>query len=120
MSDQEDYGEVLLADGKREKISGIFTVYRDEREVTIAETVGGTLVVRTKSWLRQNDRKEVETINCYTKETFAMMLEAMCLSAEYLGFDVKEESKKLHGDGQICYEYAGRGVPNFAKESNNA
>jgi hypothetical protein len=104
-----------MVDGKEQEVTALFTVFRDEREVTICTTESGTIVVCTKSWLRENNRELVQTVNAYTVETFAMMFEAMCLGAEYLGVDVKAEAAKLHAsDDTICYEYAGRGEPNFS------
>ena len=118
MSELENLGEMLNKDGEVEKIVALFTVYRDDREVTVCETDQGTIVVSTKSWLRQNDRKLVEHVNAYTKETFAMMFEAMVLGSQYLQLDLTKEAMLLHAsqENQINYEYAGRGEPNFKRD----
>ena len=115
MSD-ENHGQLSFPDGHTEIVVALFTIYRDDREVTICETDRGTIAVLTKSWLRTNNRELVQTINVYTKETFAMMAETMLLGAEYLGIDVMAEALKLHaGEGTINYEYAGRGKPKFSE-----
>jgi uncharacterized ubiquitin-like protein YukD len=115
MSGSETYGDLRLPNGQTEKIVALFTVYRDDREVSVCETDKDTIVVSTKSWLRQNDRELVQTVNAYTRETFAMMAEAMILGAEYLGMDLKEQAALLHASdaNTIRYEYAGRGEPKF-------
>jgi len=111
---KESLGKLQMIDGKVQEVTALFTVYRDEREATVCQTEQGTIVVCTKSWLRENNRELVETVNAYTIETFAMMFEAMILGAEYLGVDIKAEAAKLHAsDHVIRYEYAGRGEPNF-------
>ncbi len=114
--ESETYGDLRFPNGTTEKIVAVFTIYRDDREVSICETDTGTIVVVTKSWLRQNDRKLVETVNAYTRETFAMMAEAMILGGRYLGVDLTKQAALLHAsdDNQIRYEYAGRGEPNFS------
>jgi hypothetical protein len=114
---KETFGQVQIGDEDRKAIVAIFTVVRDEREVSVCEADDGTYVVATKSWLRQNNRELVQTVNVYTKETFVMMLEAMLLGAEYMGLNVGEESSRLHAsDGHgIKFEYAGRGEPAFNK-----
>jgi hypothetical protein len=114
---QESFGKLQMADGSEQEIAALFTIFRDEREVTICQTDKGTIAVCTKSWLRENDRKLVETVNAYTIETFTMMVEAMCLGAEYLGIDLKAQAEKLHANEQaIRYEYAGRGEPDFISQ----
>ena len=109
---ENDFGKLSFPDGHTEKIVALFTIYCDDREVTICETDQETIAVATKSWLRKNDRKSVETINAYTKETFAMMAAAMVLGAEYIGLDLSAA-----GESKINYEYAGRGEPCFGKEA---
>jgi len=114
--DQETFGELRLPNGVVESITALFTLYRDDREVSVCETNNGTIVVSTKSWLKQNDRELVQTVNAYTKESFVMMAETMILGAEYLGIDLSRQAALLHAsdDNQIKYEYAGRGEPNFS------
>jgi hypothetical protein len=115
---ENDFGKLSFPDGHTEKAVALFTIYRDDREVTICETDRQTIAVVTKSWLRKNNRELVQTINAYTKETFALMAEAMVLGAEYLGLDLNAEALKLHaGESKINYEYAGRGEPSFGKET---
>jgi hypothetical protein len=116
VSEAETYGEIRLPNGDTESIVALFTIYRDDREVSVCETDKGSLVVSTKSWLKQNDRELVESVNIYTNQTFVMMAEAMMLGAEYLGINIQDELKLLHAsDGdQIKYEYAGRGEPKFS------
>lgn len=112
----ETYGELRTPDGKTKKLVAIFTVFRDEREVTVAQTEDGSLVISTKSWLRDNNRELVHTVHHYTLETFAMMAETMLLGAEYFGIDMAAEAKRLHAsDGKCRIEFAGRGEPNFTK-----
>jgi hypothetical protein len=104
----QSYGEVTLKDGSVEQITAFFTIYRDEREVTICNTSEGSIAVLTKSWLKQNNRELVETLNLYTKETFVMAIEAILLGSEYLGIDLQDACAKLHADqGAIKYECAG-------------
>lgn len=109
----------LNVSGADENIAKLFRVFRDDREVTICQTDQGTIVVETLSWLRKNDRQEVRTINAYTAETFAMMLEAMHLGADYFGIDLKKGLEQLHAsDGdRINYEYAGAGEPSFKQSA---
>lgn len=112
----ESFGQLQSSDGTKQKITALFTIFRDEREVSVMQTDKGTIVVNTKSWLRDNDRKLVETTNVYTPETFIMMLEAMTLGAEYFGIDMLKQVEKLHAsEGGIRYEYAGRGEPDFSR-----
>lgn len=112
----ESFGQLQSSDGTRQEITALFTVFRDEREVSVMQTDKGTIVVNTKSWLRDNDRKLVETTNVYTLETFVMMLEAMTLGAEYFGIDMMKQVEKLHAsEGGIQFEYAGRGEPDFSR-----
>ena len=115
----EDIIGTLNISGKDEKLTKLFRVFRDDREVTVCETESGTLVVETLSWLRANDRQEVRTVNAYTAETFALMLETMHLGAQYFGIDLTKEIERLHAsDGdRIRYEYAGAGQPDFGLAS---
>lgn len=116
---EEPIGSFRTQDGKEQKIEALFSVFRDEREVTLLSTEAGTIVVSTKSWLRENDRKLVQTVNHYTLDTFAMMLETMLLGAEYMGLDIKKQMELLHAGGAINYEYAGRGEPKFSAEAES-
>ena len=112
----ESFGQLQSIDGTKQEITALFTIFRDEREVSVMQTDKGTIVVNTKSWLRDNNRKLVEITNVYTLETFIMMLEAMTLGAEYFGIDVMKQVEKLHAsEGGIRFEYAGRGEPDFSR-----
>lgn len=113
---QPDLGEFHDSSGNTRKITGAFIIYKDEREVAVCQTDNGSIVVSTKSWLRENDRKLVEHISAYTPETFTMMFEAMVLSAKYFRLDLDKQIENLHSgeNGKINYEYAGRGDPDFS------
>ena len=118
MTTPETYGELRSPDGTVHQIVALFTIFRDDREVTIGETDAGTIVVSTKSWLRCNNRECVQFVNHYTRETLAMMAECIMLGAEYLGIDLAAESQRLHAsDGELRFEYAGRGEPDFSKHT---
>jgi hypothetical protein len=122
MSDtkKESLGTIRNQDGTTNEIVALFTTYRDDREVTICEAADGAIVVSTKSWLRQNNREMVETINIYTLETMAMMVETIMLGLEYFGVDIKKQMELLHASNgnQIKIEYAGKGEPDFGRKGD--
>jgi len=119
LADKEvDLGELQIRDGGgTEKITALFTVFRDDREATMARTEKGTLVVSTKSRLRENDHELVQTVYAFTPQTFALMAEAMMLGSKYFGIDLYALIASVHAsDGdRIKYEYAGCGVPDFSE-----
>lgn len=123
MSDEAPgIGKVRFPDGTEDDVISVLCVARDEREVSIAKTRSGTIIIQTKSWLLENDRELVEYIWHFTPETFQVLYEAMVIGGNYIGHDFKAESQKIHAseNGKIRIMYQGNGEPDLGNATEAA
>ena len=108
-TERNHIGEIDTPAGKM-KVLAFVAIKRDERETHILHLDDGSYAFTTKSWLLENDRKEVVNNFRFSENTFVQLIEALHLSAVYFGINLNERILALADcKPMIDFEYGGNG-----------